>query len=200
MPSKATVNRTTAPSSDNASDYVSKAQRDLAKPQKLPVRRPVRGRDSCDIAGDNHRPGGRFHCQSEHTLARDTASLAPHARAVARLPKVPRRSAASTGWGPRNPPEPSLFSEPLKPAAAPQAAHVRIRRFLANLAYARGGNGPSGGQEAGGSPAHSAAGFGKCLAAGAEESGAGATQTGPGQEARKNDYYSYIGIANNVKH
>ena len=31
--------------------------------------------------------------------------------------------------------EPSLFSEPLKPAAAPQAAHVRIRRFLANLAY-----------------------------------------------------------------
>ena len=66
---------------------MSKAQRDLVKPQKPPVRRPVQGRDSCDIAGDNHRLGGRFHCQSENTRALEISSSAPHTRAVARPPK-----------------------------------------------------------------------------------------------------------------
>jgi len=84
---QATVNRMTAPSLDNASDYVSRAQRGLAKPQKLPARRLVQGHDSSDIAGDNHRPGGRFHCQSEHTRALEISSSAPHTRAVARPPK-----------------------------------------------------------------------------------------------------------------
>lgn len=112
---QATVNRMTAPSLDNASDYVSRAQRDLAKPQKPPVRRPVQGRDSCDIAGDNHRPGGRFHCQSEHTRALEISSSAPHTRAVARPPKVRRPSPASTGWRSRIGSIPSTWTEPSDP-------------------------------------------------------------------------------------